>query len=125
VGSNPTLSARPTACVTSGASAERWLSWLKAAVSKPVMRGEAHRGFESPPLRQRYPACPPGRPGARSNAASRQATWYPFSPWAISSGGERLLHTQEVVGSNPTLPTISLLVRRDRDSRHQPLRCRD
>jgi YebC/PmpR family DNA-binding regulatory protein len=28
--------------------------------------------------------------------------------WALSSGGERLLHTQEVVGSNPTAPTISL-----------------
>src|SRR5512146_281848 len=30
---------------------------------------------------------------------------YPTRPWAISSGGERLLHTQEVDGSNPSLPT--------------------
>jgi putative acetyltransferase len=47
-------------------------------------------------------------------------TWYAFSPRAISSGGERLLHTQEVDGSNPSLPTIFCLacaVTETRDSK--------
>ena len=46
--------------------------------------------------------------------------------WAISSGGERLLHTQEVTGSKPVSPTtlsfnsthVFVLPQHGRDYRH-------
>ena len=60
---------------------------------------------------------------ARRAVHNARRTWYPLSPRAISSGGERLLHTQEVDGSNPSLPTTSLSgVRSDRDSRQPATR---
>src|SRR6267378_6779328 len=46
--------------------------------------------------------------GLGRGAWSRILGWVELSfPWAASSAGERLPHTQEVVGSNPTPPTTS------------------
>src|SRR3990172_5673467 len=56
--------------------------WSEAALSS---RGLVHRPFKAE-TRIRIPLGPPGR-GARSSA------------------GERLLHTQEVAGSKPAVPT--------------------
>src|SRR6267378_6984243 len=54
-----------------------------------------------------YSLSPQGR-GLGRGAWSRIHGWVELSfPWAASSAGERLPHTQEVVGSNPTPPTTS------------------
>jgi hypothetical protein len=80
VGSNPTLSAtmqadeialsRPTAWAP---TAERWQSWLNAAVSKTVRPRSGSRGFESPPLRHLpHPFASRGRPTEQTPPAPRR-----------------------------------------------------